>query len=224
MPRSTYLQDIVAYFENHKDVGAVQGIVTKVNSISEIDSSGFLINESLELFSLHQSGFSLCCPIYLSFVEGTMPVYRLDALRSVLNNDNFLFINDAFMYYLEDVFVSLMLWNGGFKCVFLPIIVGEHSRGIVSVNSCKDLELFYYSFRNHVALIQITNSADRLRFLLHYLRWAILSDATYGWRQAVIRGMVEGLRIGKRLRKKFGIINLYETPMLKTSLKKRFSF
>lgn len=128
----------------------------------------------------------------------------------------------AFMYYLEDVFVSLMLWSCGYKCVFLPVMVGEHLRGAPSGNNLKSLELLRYSFRNHIALLYITNSAEKKRYILHYLRWAVLSSGTFAWRQTVLKGMIEGLRIGKQLQRKYGTINLYETPMLRTPLRDRF--
>lgn len=93
IPRPNYLRELVSFLEKHKDVGAVQGLVTRLGSASEIDSSGFILNETLDLFPLHKSSFfSFCNPVYLSFVEGTMPIYSVDAVRRVLNDDHILFI------------------------------------------------------------------------------------------------------------------------------------
>lgn len=68
-------------------------------------------------------------PIYVSYIEVTMPLYRIEAIRYSLTNNNSMYITAGFAYYLKDIFLSLMLWNHSYECVVLPIIVGEHYRG-----------------------------------------------------------------------------------------------
>lgn len=222
VPKPDYLRTLIEYLENHKDVGAVQGIVNRLGSDSKIDSAGFMLDEALNLYALHEnSNFSLSNPVYLSYVEGAMPVYNVKAVKNALKNDNILFVSGAFMYYLEDVFISVILWSHGYKSILLPVVTGEHKRMAVSGEHVKSLDLYHYRLRNHIALLYMTNSADKLRVILQNFRRAALSRGSFAFRQMMLRSLIEGMRNGRQLRKKYGAINLYETPMIKTSIKGR---
>lgn len=218
-----YLRAVVGYMERHREVGAAQGIVTRLGDRSKVDSAGFMLDEALDLFRLSESGdFSLKKPLRLSYVEGAMPVYNVDAVKSAVKGENELFVAGAFMYYLEDVFVSVELWSRGYQCVFLPIITGEHLRMAVSALHAEPLSLAHYRIRNQVALLCMTNSADKLRFYLQNLRRAAVSRGSFAFRQMMLRSLVEGTEMGGRLRARYGVIDLYKTPMRRTSVKNRF--
>lgn len=221
VPKPDYLLHLVDYFETHQDVGALQGIVNRLGS-AQIDSAGFVLDEALNVCKLlDYRNFSLKKPIDLSYVEGAMPFYRVEAVKNALKSDYDLFVWGGFMYYLEDVFVSLMLWSHGYKCVLLPVVTGEHLRMAVSSEHVKTLQLRHYLLRNHIALLYMTNSADKARFLLQTLRRAMLSRGSSATRQMMLKSLIEGLESGRQLRKKYGIINIYQMPMRKTSIKRR---
>ncbi|MGO8807701.1 MAG: glycosyltransferase [Candidatus Bathyarchaeia archaeon] len=220
-----YLRGQVGYMENHSNVGAVQGIVKRLGNSSKIDSSGFMLDEGLNIHTVHESSnFTLTKPIYLSYVEGTIPLYRVEAVTQALKNETDLFVSGAYMYYLEDVFVSLALWSRGYKCILLPTVTGEHQRTATNKQHEKSLDISYYFLRNQIALLCMTNSADKLRFILQNLRRIAVSKGSFAFRQMMLRSLIEGIRNGRQLQKRYGKIDLYKTPMRKASLKSRFRF
>ena len=223
IPNSDYLMKIVSFLENHKDVGVVQGVVVKLGEESVVDSSGFMINEALLVSSSYNGGAvaKFCKPAYVSIVEGTMPVYNLDAVKNTLGNNKELFVTAGFMYYLEDAFVSLRLWANGYKCMVLPIIVGSHYRMGTSNKAAKKQELFYYLLRNRIALLYMTNSASKLGFTTQNMRKLIVSNRTVAERKAILVALVDGIRLGLRLKRKYGLIDLYSAPLIRGSLKSR---
>jgi GT2 family glycosyltransferase len=221
LPNPDYLRKLVDYMESYGDVGAVQGVVYRLGN-GKVDSSGFLITESLGMLAIHENtNFSLKKPLTLSYVEGAMPVYRIEALTKALKNSNNLFVEGAFMYYLEDVFVSLALWNAGYKSLILPVNSGLHQRMAVSRQHVESTQLYHYRLRNQIALLYMTNSADKLRVILQNLRRGILSRGSWAFRQMMLRSVIEGVEMGQSLRRQYGKIDLYKTPMKKTSVKGR---
>lgn len=222
LPKPDYLRRLVNYMEMHADVGAVQGIIIKAGYSYKIDSSGLMLDEALNLYALHEnSNFSFEKPIKTSFVEATLAVYRVDAIRQALKSDVDLFIPGGFMNYLEDVFISVMLWDIGYSSVVLPFVTAQHLRMTTTGKYVEPINRYHYRLRNHIALLYITNSADKLRFILLTLRGAAVSKTSFAVRQMTLRSLIEGLRMGRQLKKKYGVINLYQTPMRKTSTKKR---
>ena len=221
LAKASYLREIVDYMKHHKDVGAAQGLVKRLGS-TKLDSAGFMLDEALNLFRLSENNcFAFKKPLNLSYVEGAMPVYNISAVESALKNKDEIFVTDAFMYYLEDVFISIELWSKGYKCVLLPFVTGEHLRMAVSAQT-GSLALAHYRIRNQFALLYMTNSADKLRFTLQNLRRAAISKSNFAVRQMMLRSLIEGITFGIRLHKKYGEIDLYKTPMQKTSVKNRF--
>ena len=164
-----------------------------------------MLDEALNLYALHEnSNFSLTKPVYLSYVEGAMPVYNVEAIRQTTQNNGDLFVSGAFMYYLEDVLVSVLLWSHGYKSILLPIVTGEHQRMAVSGEHVKSLDLYHYRLRNHIALLCMTNSAEKLRVILQNFRRAALSRSSFAFRQMMLRSLIEGIRSGRQLRKRYG--------------------
>lgn len=213
-----YVRNLVGYMEKHKDVGAVQGIVVKISN-HKVDSSGLMLDEALNLYALHEnSNFSLKKPVLISFVEATMAMYSMEAIRQVLKEDMDLFVPGAFMNYLEDVLISVLLWSKGYKSVVLPFVTGEHLRMATTGTYVQPIDRYYYRLRNQIALLYMTNSADKLRFILQVLRRAVLSRGSSAFRQMMLRSLIKGLMLGRRLKKVYGTINLYETPMRRTSI------
>jgi GT2 family glycosyltransferase len=220
------LTKLVGFSETHPKVGAVQGIVVKLGCESLVDSAGFMLNELLDLFPFFKDKpVSLIRnPAPVSYVEGTMPMYAVTAVRNVLHDDSLLFIPEGFTYYLEDVFLSLMLWSGGYACVVLPTVTGEHYRMATSKKIFKSLRLDYYFLRNHIALLYMTNSVDKWRYILKHVRRLIVSNGNLAQRKLILTAVLNGVRMGRQLRKKYGTINLYQAPLVKTPLKARLRF
>ena len=222
IPKSDYLKKMVAFLENHTDVGAVQGVVVKLGEESVVDSSGFMLDESLATSSRYAGGpvADFRKPVYVSFVEGTMPVYNLAAVKSAQGGINGLFVSAGFMYYLEDVFLSLRLWGKGFKCLVLPVVAGSHYRMGTS-KVAKKQDLFHYLLRNRIALIYMTNSASKLGFITQNIRKLVVSNRTLAERKAIFVSLLDGIRLGRQLKRQYGPIDLYSAPLIRGSLKSR---
>jgi GT2 family glycosyltransferase len=222
IPNADYLKKIIPFLENHRDVGAAQGIVVKLGSESTVDSSGFIMNEALGLSAPYTGGpvAKLSKPMYVSMVEGTMPVYNLEAVKNALSTDKELYVTAGFMYYLEDAFISLKLWASGYKCVVLPIAMGAHYRMGTSKKAGKK-ELFHYLLRNRIALLTMTNSASKLGFITQNIRKLIISNRTPAERKAILIALIDGVQLGRQLKRKYGPIDLYAAPLIRAKMKTR---
>jgi GT2 family glycosyltransferase len=221
IPKSDYLKNTVTFLENHKEVGVVQGIVVKLGDESVVDSYGFMMNEALGTYAAYSGPVEkVCKPAYVTFIEGSIPVFNLNAIKSTLGN-NELYVTAGFMYYLEDAFVSLKLWANGFKCMVLPVIVGAHYRMGTSNKVAKKQALFHYFLRNRIALLYMTNSASKLGFITQNIRKLFVSKRTVAQRKAILVSLIEGFRLGRHLRQKYGAIDLYSAPLIREPLKSR---
>jgi len=220
IPSPDYLNNMIKFLEEHEDIGAVQGVILKLNK-PVIDSAAMYINEALRVFApfTGKPVSAVSKLLYVSYVEGVMPVYRVDAVKRALRgNENDLYISSAFAYFLEDVFISLMLWNAGYKCVLLPIVVGKHNRSSTIDRYRKIIGIRFYSIRNLIALLYMTNSVEKRKIILRFLRRAIISRRGLAFQRIFIESLIDGLRLGNFLLNKYGMIDIYKAPLLQRSL------
>jgi GT2 family glycosyltransferase len=223
IPKPSYLKKLIVFLEKHQNVGAVQGVVVKSSENSIIDSAGFLIDEALNLFSFRRDEHTntILKPIYVSYVEGTMPVYNVEAVKRSLDDDKNMYITSGFMYYLEDVFLSLMLWNHAYKCVVLPQVAGEHYRMATTTKFSRTIRLSHYFLRNRIALLYMTNSRFRKFIILRDLRiLVILRRGGLAERKSNLKTLIEGIKLGKELKRKHGMIDLNKVPMREISCRR----
>lgn len=220
IPRSDYLKHLVDFMEKHDDVGAVQGIVLRMNSF-RIDSAGGFVDDELRVYFpfVGKHAKIIHKPIYVSYVEGTMPLYRVEAIKRALGEDNSMYVSAGFLYYLEDVFLSLMLWNHNYKNVVVPVIAGEHYRSATLKKYRTQIRLDYYRLRNRLALLHMTNSRGKVKAILRILRGIYLSKAGFKERGNRLKALFDALRLGEQLRRKYGVINLYKAPLWRAGLK-----
>jgi GT2 family glycosyltransferase len=217
-----YLKNAVSFLEKNQDIGALQGIVTKMDS-AIIDSSGFMADDALELKSIY-NGISVSdfqSESFVSVVEAAMPIYRVEAVKHTLNDDHLFFIPEGFMYYLEDVFVSFKLWENGYKCIVLPFIAGSHYRMGVIQKSLKPSVSFYYLLRNRIAMLVMTNSGSTFRVLTQQIRKLTISNRSIEERKLIFQALRNGLSLGKKIRKKYGAIDLSLVPIQSTTMKSK---
>ena len=220
IPNSDYLKKLVEFSEENWDVGAVQGVVTNLHNKFLIDSAGGFLNEILmSNFSYRGKPVSIISkPFTVSYVEGTMPLYRVKAIEDAVGG-NIMYVPGSFMYYLEDVFLSFKLWNSGYKCVVVPVVTGRHYREATTKKHFRYAKRYYYLLRNRVALLYITNSKYKKAFFLKCLRSLLLSRIGLAERRKILRALVDGIRFGRQLQEKYGTIDLHRIPLIKTSLK-----
>ncbi|MEM2424986.1 MAG: glycosyltransferase family 2 protein [Candidatus Bathyarchaeia archaeon] len=221
IPSLNYLKDLVTFMESHEDVGAVQGIVLRLGS-GEIDSAGGFIDEYLNVHFpfAGKTPETIRKPMYVSFVEGTMPLYRVEAIKRSLKHLRYMYVPYCYFYYLEDVFLSLMLWNNGYTCIVLPAIAGRHYRQAAIKKYLTQVNLPYYATRNRLALLYMTNSKGMPLMMLRVLRQLLYRRLARWSRRELFIMLREAFEIGKRLKEEYGTIDIYKAPLLKTSLKK----
>ncbi len=195
----------------------------RLDNASLVDSAGYLLDETLTFSLSHKKAFvnEINRPSYVSFVEGTMPVYNEKLLKCSQISDHALFVSGAFMNYLEDMFVSLSLWSQGYKCISLPVVVGSHYR-LASISKVDSEQVYYISMRNKTALLCLTNSAEKLSFVIKNFRRAIIGIGTHPSRKIMMRSLIDGLKLGRQLQKKYGSIDIYNGPLVRRSSKARF--
>jgi len=90
-----------------------------------------------------------------------------------------------------------------------------------SKKTTKKGELFYYLLRNRTALLFMTNSNGKLGFVTQNLRKLIISNRTLDERRVILVSLLDGLRMGYQLRKKYGCIGFYAAPFTRASMKRR---
>ncbi|MEM2507701.1 MAG: glycosyltransferase family 2 protein [Candidatus Bathyarchaeia archaeon] len=222
IPCNDYLKKLVPFMESHEDVGAVQGIVLKRGSDQKVDSAGLFVDEFINTYApfIDKSASMFSIPFHVSYIEGTMPLYRVDAIVRSLKNNDTIYVTAGFMYFLEDVFLSLMLWNSGYRCVVLPVIVGEHYRKATLNKFARHVGLSYYSFRNRIALLEMTNNKRKRMVFLSLITRLALSRRSYRMRKELLRAMVDGICLGKYLKEKYGVIDLEKVPLIRTSIRR----
>jgi GT2 family glycosyltransferase len=223
IPNPEYLWKLVQFLESNRDVGAIQGIIAKLGEKSLIDSAGFFADEVLNLYSpyLNKPINVISKPILVSCVEGTMPLYNVRIIQDSIENEN-IYVPGSFMYYLEDVFLSLMLWNKGYKSVVVPIVAGEHHRKATAKKIFTSEKLLYYSLRNRLALLYATNSKYKSDIIIKYLSRIFLTKGGLFKRKMILNALIDGVISGKQLREKYGAIDIHKVPLLKIPIRKRF--
>jgi GT2 family glycosyltransferase len=219
--RADYLTSLIEYVRNNPKVGAAQGIVAKTDCNSLIDTAGAFLNESLDIAFIFMGKpvSTIRSPIRISYVEGVMPIYNVAAVRYVMQDERHLYIPGIWAYYLDDVFLSLIMWNYGYENIVLPIVTGEHCH-----TTSKSLRFNYFFLRNHIALLVMTNSRHKWLRLLKQLWMITVSVSDLPQRAIILNAMVQGFRMGKQLQKKFGTINVYAAPLVETPLITRHLF
>jgi len=151
--------------------------------------------------------------IEVSYVEGTMPIYRVEAVERVSPFKNRLYISAGFMYYLEDVLLSILLWMHGYKSVVIPFTAGYHLRSAI-IRKHVGGKASYYFERNRLALVTTIDPPIHYLILIKYLRRIIYSS--HG--RINPRIVIDGLRLGRQLKTKLGRIDIENVPRMRLNV------
>mgnify|MGYP000141373138 CR=1 FL=1 len=163
------LDDYVKVMEENEDIGALQGIILWAYDKHIVDSAGgYLVlrlpSSFLDIIHIRGikidvlqsliSRYSDSIGIPITFFEGTLPIIRIESVRKILGSygEQSLFITSARFYYLEDVLLSLLLWNTGFRVYLYNKPVGHHYRGIVLQTIGRSREFEKIIKRNYFVL------------------------------------------------------------------------
>jgi len=222
IPVPDMLKKYVEFMEKYSDVGAAQGVILGFGKYSSIvDSCGGFIDSFLNLYFPYVGKeygeilelLSRRPYIEVSYVEGTMPIYRVEAVERVSPFKNRLYISAGFMYYLEDVLLSILLWMHGYKSVVIPFTAGHHLRSAI-IRKHVGGKASYYFERNRLALVTTIDPPIHYLILIKYLRRTIYSP--HGRINPHI--VIDGLRLGRQLKTKPGRIHIGNVPQKRLSV------
>ena len=232
IPIKNLLNVYVDFMERHKNIGAAQGIILRMNS-NNIDSAGFMLSELFNFIRteniLHLSGYinndnidvfiKICC------IEGTMPIFRIEALKKALYPlINTIFIPAVRFYYLEDIFVSLKLWNSKYIIALIPKIVGGHMRKAIIKKIETNPDFIYETRRNFIALIFMTNYKFKYTIIKNTLIFIILNIAlsiiykkvnSYT-HKILLRSLLDGIILGFYLKRTLKAIDIRKVPYVRS--------
>jgi len=217
------LKTLIEYAEINSNVACLQGVVLKYGT-RLIDSAGDFLDEFLHSYALgshHEYPWILRKPIYVTYVDGSCALYRVESVVKCLGNKLFI---DEFFGYGDDNVLGLMMWNYGQKSVAIPEVVASHVRGLTFGK--KNTFSLYLRERNRITLTQITNSRYKNIVLLYALNYASRNLITYTlkrlWPESHphtrMRAIIDGIKLGKKLRDKGIFIDIYKSPLVRMSL------
>jgi hypothetical protein len=70
----------------------------------------------------------------------------------------------------------------------------------------------------------MTNSKSKTAFFLKNIRKLVVSGRNMAQRKMILESLINGVKLGRKLKKKYGKIDVYSAPLLETRMLKRFKF
>jgi GT2 family glycosyltransferase len=232
IPYSTSLTELIEFMENNNTLGAAQGIILRYDGRT-IQSTG---NYLSELFTTH----SLYCgepplkksknPRYITFASGCYSVHRVSSIKTAVDRNDSIFDEFMFAYY-DDWVLGLKMWNAAFEVAAFPIMAARHKESS-SFTRVRSFQV-YLETRGVFTLNEISN--NRYKKLIKTL----LIDKAYAYSTqkilsciiksniepsmgslsaALLKGFVDGVRIGKMKRGLGETINMYKAPIITLNL------
>ncbi len=191
VPEPDSLKKLVNYLQENSTVGGVQGCILCWDGL-KIDSAGLFLTNS---WYFYPYGYGLDIRYtkesFVTYIDGAYSVYNINQLRF-----GGLFFPGLFMYH-EDMELGVRLWRNGVKVVYLPIKAGRHYRSATAKKS-SDI-LTYFPWRNDAALIIAYDNFYFLKILTRVVLYGSVAYALHN--PLVIRGFLDGLKLGFRLKK-----------------------
>ena len=215
------LKTLIEYAENFESLGGLQGVMLKYGS-RLIDTAGDYVNELLVTYLLGNNQvypWILRKPIYVTYVDGSCALYRVESLLKCTGDKLFI---DEFFGYGDDNILGLMLWNCRYRLIAIPEVIASHARGL-TFGRGKSAISTYLMGRSGVALAQITNTRYKRLLLLHALRNLMTSilhrRGLSNIAKTRARVIIDGVKLGRRLRERGVFIDIYKAPIVKVPLR-----
>jgi GT2 family glycosyltransferase len=226
------LKTLVEYAENNSNVACLQGVVLKYGT-RLIDTAGDYLDEFLHPYILgrrYEYPWILRKPIYVTYVDGSCALYRVESVAKCLGNKLFI---EEFFGYGDDHILGLIMWSHGYKSVAIPEAVASHARSLTfgkgPTFGRESTFSFYLSERSRIALTQITNTRYKHVMLLYTLNQVLRNVIAYALRglkirpenymRIQIRAISDGVKLGRKLRRKGIFIDIYKAPIIRIPLK-----
>jgi GT2 family glycosyltransferase len=217
------LKTLIEYAEINSNVACLQGVILRYGT-RLIDSAGDFLDEFLRSYALgkyREYPWILRKPIYVTYVDGSCALYRVENVVRCLGNKLFI---DEFFGYGDDNVLGLMIWNYGQKSVAIPEVVASHARSLTFGK--KGNFPVYLGERNRIALMRITNTRYRnvvllyaLNYMLRYIAVYTLKRWSESYTQTRLRAIIDGMKLARKLRSKGIFIDIYKAPLIKIPLR-----
>ncbi len=222
IPTPQSLTKLIEHVEgNEGGVAAVSGLIYYGDG-RIIYSAGGWGGDELWFFDDICNGFVIDeCPginkeHHVTYSDGAYMVVRVDAVRRTMPNGK-PFIDETFLY-LDDVLLGLVLWNKGYKSMYIPINAGLHFTSMTTRGPL----ISRYVIRSFTALSIIveTKYSNTTKHLL-MIRRSIGNKILCLFKDDFCLkyyGYIDGIRLGNYLRSVLGTLNLYKAPYVKVSI------
>ncbi|RLF18129.1 MAG: hypothetical protein DRZ82_08790 [Thermoprotei archaeon] len=213
-PKPDSLERLVSILERNPRIAGIQGIILSWDG-KRVDSYGGLTTDHGFLYAVSHSltPHALSKPIPVTYVDGAFSIYRVDALERCGG----LFLPYFFMWG-DDYELGVRLWRCGYILLAVPIIVGRHYRGLTVGRQQMPYILEYWSWVSNIAVMVVLYGHPWVLQVLKRVPTA-LAAGSIKHSKAIVRGFIDGLRIGVKLRRRM----LKEKPWLKVPKEPRLS-
>lgn len=213
-PQIDCLKKLIDILEKHPGIGGIQGIILSWNDIS-IDSYGCLATDHGLLYAIGHglTKHEITKPTIVTYVDGAFAIYRIGAIRRCGG-----LFQPYFFMWGDDYELGVRLWRCGYILIAVPIIVARHFRGLTVGRNSLSYILEYWSWVSNIAVMVVMYGNPWILQMCKRIPSA-LAATLIKRSKAILRGFIDGLRIGLKLRhkmhKKYPWIKIPKEPRLK---------
>jgi len=217
-PERDSLKKLVNYLENLSDkVAGLQGIILSWDGRYILSYGGFVSDHGLlkgGIGAFMESNIvNRLKPVIATYIDGAYSLYHVEALEKAGG----LFLPYFFMWG-DDYELGIRLWRTGYILLAVPIVVARHYGGATTSNksSLYDDQTMsyiyeYWSRASSIAVDILYNYPQHFLALIRNII-ALIIFALVKRSKARLRGVIDGIRLGIKLRKRV----LGSMPWLKT--------
>ncbi len=204
-PEPDSLMELIDHLERHPNVAGVQGKILTWDG-RRIDNAGCYLSDVWYVLirgrSVPSSANYPRAPV--SYVDGAYSVYRAEAVAKAGG----LFIPDFFLYG-DDYELAQRLWAAGYTLEYVPILAGRHYSGASADHSEK--ETVYFAYRGEAGVMVLHDPFWFVKIIACVLQLFghIITHENYA-----TRGVIDGIRLGLKLRRRSGLRDSAYGPRL----------
>jgi GT2 family glycosyltransferase len=217
------LRKIIEHMNGDEEIAAANGLIYFGDGKTIFSAGGF-VTENLVRGNICYKVFEDDCPgvgkpHYVTYASGAYMVVKVDAVRRACP-DGKPFMGETFLY-LDDDLLGLILWNKGYKVMYVPVKSGAHYEGLTAgIKRGKVSFSKFYWYRNSTVLYYLVHSRYYRIMWLYSLRRLIGYKVLAPIRQdcgEIYEAVRDGLRIRHFFIKKVGVLSLYKAPYVPVS-------
>jgi len=196
VPEPNSLEKLVKVLEDNPKIAGVQGVILSWDG-AYVDTYGCLGTDHGNLYGVGHTLLPniIVRPILVTYADGAFSMYRTDAIEKCGG----LFLPYFFMWG-DDYELGVRLWRCGYILVAVPIIVGRHYRGLTVGHKQMPYMYEYWSWLTNIAVMVVLYGHPWILQLLKRIP-TILAAIIEKRSKAITRALIDGLKIGIKLRR-----------------------